>query len=173
MCSKLVPERDINTHLDNNCSDDVRPPTFSSTQKGGKMSQASITSLFTPSQKSTSASSFAYYAPSSSKHSRKRSEAEDSFMDSTPLKRPRVTAFSRLQSAAPLAERLRPQSLDEFVGQPHLTEPGSLLMSHLDSGATGSIIFWGPPGYVRCSTFIHVSHCELISHVAIVAERPP
>ncbi|KAI0645901.1 P-loop containing nucleoside triphosphate hydrolase protein [Trametes meyenii] len=61
----------------------------------------------------------------------------------TPLKRQRV---NRLQSAAPLAERLRPQSLEEFVGQLHLTGPGSLLMSQLDQGATGSIIFWGPPG---------------------------
>ncbi|KAH9858932.1 P-loop containing nucleoside triphosphate hydrolase protein [Lenzites betulinus] len=105
------------------------------------MSQASLTSLFTPSGKATYASS------SKSGLTRKRSEMEDtSGPDIAPLKRQRVTASSRLQSAAPLAERLRPQSLDEFVGQPHLTEPGSLLMGHLDRGATGSIIFWGPPG---------------------------
>ncbi|KAI0705016.1 P-loop containing nucleoside triphosphate hydrolase protein [Cerioporus squamosus] len=114
------------------------------------MSQASITSLFTPSGKSHHASQqFNYAQASSSKitHTRKRSEAEDAPpADSTPLKRPRITASSRLQSAAPLAERLRPHSLEEFVGQPHLTEPGSLLRSHLDRGATGSIIFWGPPG---------------------------
>ncbi|EPT05061.1 hypothetical protein FOMPIDRAFT_46514 [Fomitopsis schrenkii] len=53
---------------------------------------------------------------------------------------------TRLQAAAPLAERLRPQSLDEFVGQPHLTGPDSLLMHLMDSGSTGSMIFWGPPG---------------------------
>ncbi|RPD78602.1 P-loop containing nucleoside triphosphate hydrolase protein [Lentinus tigrinus ALCF2SS1-7] len=115
------------------------------------MSQASITSLFTPSGKAHSASqsSYSYHAqPSNSKHThtRKRSEAEDVPADTTPLKRLRITASSRLQSAAPLAERLRPRSLEEFVGQPHLTEPGSLLRSHLDRGATGSIIFWGPPG---------------------------
>ena len=113
------------------------------------MSQASITSLFTPSQKNAPTSSAAHYAPSSSsKHARKRSEADDPPANAVPFKRPRVTASSRLQSAAPLAERLRPQSLDEFVGQPHLTEPGSLLMSHLARGATGSIVFWGPPGCV-------------------------
>ncbi|KAI0745327.1 hypothetical protein C8Q76DRAFT_852066 [Earliella scabrosa] len=146
-CSKLVLERDINAHLDSNCSDEPRPTsTFSSTQRGGKKAQASLTSLFTPSGKSQAA----YYAqPSSSKSglTRKRSQVEDAApADTTPLKRPRVTASSRLQSAAPLAERLRPRSLEEFVGQPHLTEPGSLLMSHLDRGATGSIVFWGPPG---------------------------
>ncbi|KAI0779686.1 P-loop containing nucleoside triphosphate hydrolase protein [Fomes fomentarius] len=110
------------------------------------MSQASITSLFTPSGKASQASPSGYYAqpfPSKSRHTRKRSEADDA---TPPLKRPKVTASDRLQSAAPLAERLRPRSLAEFVGQPHLTEPGSLLMSHLDRGATGSIIFWGPPG---------------------------
>ncbi|PCH43682.1 nucleoside triphosphate hydrolase protein [Wolfiporia cocos MD-104 SS10] len=54
--------------------------------------------------------------------------------------------MSRLQSAAPLAERLRPTSLEQFVGQPHLTGPGSLLMRLLNTGVTGSMIFWGPPG---------------------------
>ncbi|KAI1795490.1 P-loop containing nucleoside triphosphate hydrolase protein [Ganoderma leucocontextum] len=113
------------------------------------MSQTSITSIFTPSGKGQYASPGAYYTAASSKatHTRKHSEVEDAFApESTPLKRPRVTVSSRLQSAAPLAERLRPRSLDEFVGQSHLTEPGSLLMSLLDRGATGSIIFWGPPG---------------------------
>ena len=175
-CSKLVLERDINAHLDSNCSDEPRPTsTFSSTQRGGKMAQASLTSLFTPSGKSQ----HAYYAQSSSSKSgltRKRSQVEDAApADTTPLKRPRVTASSRLQSAAPLAERLRPRSLDEFVGQPHLTEPGSLLMSHLDRGATGSIVFWGPPGCVRLSYVLAI--CTSRDPCAdrmlfIVAERP-
>ncbi|KAI0368277.1 P-loop containing nucleoside triphosphate hydrolase protein [Pilatotrama ljubarskyi] len=147
VCSKSVLERDINRHLDNNCSDDAPAPTPSATQKS-KMSQASLTSLFTPSGKSAHASPSFTQAPSSkSGHTRKRSEAEDlSATDVAPLKRQRTTASSRLRSAAPLAERLRPQSLEEFVGQPHLTGPGSLLMSQLERGATGSIIFWGPPG---------------------------
>ncbi|KAI9067380.1 P-loop containing nucleoside triphosphate hydrolase protein [Trametes sanguinea] len=112
------------------------------------MSQASLTALFTPSGKGTQASS-SFTQPNSSRsgHTRKRSEAEDlSAAEVTPLKRLRVTTSSRLQSVAPLAERLRPQTLEEFVGQPHLTGPNSLLMSQLERGATGSIIFWGPPG---------------------------
>lgn len=143
-----MSEREINAHLDNGCSDDPRPTASASTQKG-KMSQASITSLFNPSGKASQASPSGYYTqpfPSKSRHTRKRSEADDV---TPPSKRPKVTASDRLQSAAPLAERLRPHSLEEFVGQPHLTEPDSLLMSHLDRGATGSIIFWGPPGYVH------------------------
>jgi len=47
---------------------------------------------------------------------------------------------------APLAERLRPQSLDEVVGQEHLTGPGKPLRVMLDNGRLASMILWGPPG---------------------------
>lgn len=142
--------------------------TPSATQKG-KMAQASLTSLFTQTGKGLRASSsFTEHASSSkSGHTRKRSEAEDTFTTQvTPLKRQRVTTSSRLQSAAPLAERLRPQTLAEFVGQPHLTGPGSLLRSQLDRGATGSIIFWGPPGYVMYSASFWRSIRQQVTDVA-------
>ena len=47
---------------------------------------------------------------------------------------------------APLAERLRPQTLEEFVGQEHLTGVGKLLRQALARGSLPSLIFWGPPG---------------------------
>ena len=46
----------------------------------------------------------------------------------------------------PLAERMRPRTLDEFVGQAHLLGPGRPLRQALDSGALHSLILWGPPG---------------------------
>jgi putative ATPase len=46
----------------------------------------------------------------------------------------------------PLADRLRPQSLDEYVGQPHLLGPGAPLRRALESGRPHSMILWGPPG---------------------------
>jgi putative ATPase len=46
----------------------------------------------------------------------------------------------------PLAERIRPRTLEEFVGQEHLLDPGRPLRQALDSGAMHSLIFWGPPG---------------------------
>jgi putative ATPase len=49
-------------------------------------------------------------------------------------------------SAQPLAERMRPVSLDEFVGQEHLLGPGKLLSGMLSAGKLRSLIFWGPPG---------------------------
>jgi putative ATPase len=46
----------------------------------------------------------------------------------------------------PLADRLRPQSLDEYVGQPHLLGVGAPLRRALESGRPHSMILWGPPG---------------------------
>jgi len=48
--------------------------------------------------------------------------------------------------ATPLAERMRPRSLDEMVGQGHLVGPGAFLSRALKSGRIFSVIFWGPPG---------------------------
>ena len=47
---------------------------------------------------------------------------------------------------APLAERLRPKTLDEVIGQPHLLGPGKPLRVAFDSGRLHSMILWGPPG---------------------------
>jgi len=47
---------------------------------------------------------------------------------------------------APLAERLRPQTLDDYIGQEHLVGPGSILRRMIDSGNVSSFILWGPPG---------------------------
>ena len=46
----------------------------------------------------------------------------------------------------PLAERMRPRSLDEYVGQTHLVGPGAVLRRMIDSGRLSSFILWGPPG---------------------------
>ncbi|KAH8992115.1 P-loop containing nucleoside triphosphate hydrolase protein, partial [Lactarius akahatsu] len=64
----------------------------------------------------------------------------------TSVKRTRHTIGSHLQAASPLAERLRPNILDDFVGQVHLTGPNSFLSTLSEKGAIGSIILWGPPG---------------------------
>jgi putative ATPase len=61
-----------------------------------------------------------------------------------------VTAGGRAVPAdgtyRPLADRLRPQSLDEYVGQSHLLGPGAPLRRALESGRPHSMILWGPPG---------------------------
>lgn len=48
--------------------------------------------------------------------------------------------------AQPLAERLRPRTLDEYIGQKHLVGVGAVLRRMIDSGRISSFILWGPPG---------------------------
>ncbi len=47
---------------------------------------------------------------------------------------------------APLAERMRPKTLDQYIGQQHLLAPNAALRRALDAGVIPSMIFWGPPG---------------------------
>ncbi len=56
---------------------------------------------------------------------------------------------------APLAERMRPQTLDQMVGQSHLLGEGKLLRRLIESDQIASIIFWGPPGTGK-TTFAQV-----------------
>ena len=51
-----------------------------------------------------------------------------------------------MASLSPLAERLRPNTLDELAGQQHLTGKGSILRTAIENGKVPSIILWGPPG---------------------------
>lgn len=51
-----------------------------------------------------------------------------------------------MNSTAPLAERMRPITLDELVGQEHLTGKGSILRTAIEQGNIPSMILWGPPG---------------------------
>ena len=56
---------------------------------------------------------------------------------------------------APLAERLRPKTLDEYVGQRHVVGPGAVLRNAIQSGHIPSFILWGPPG-VGKTTLAHI-----------------
>src|ERR1700693_3837600 len=46
----------------------------------------------------------------------------------------------------PLADRMRPRTLEEYAGQDHLVGPGKPLRTQIERDDTGSLIFWGPPG---------------------------
>lgn len=51
-----------------------------------------------------------------------------------------------MATLAPLAERMRPRTLDDYIGQTHLVGPDSILRRMIDSGKISSFILWGPPG---------------------------
>src|SRR3569623_1866258 len=65
----------------------------------------------------------------------------DLFADDLPQ-----TAPTAPRADAPLADRLRPQALDEIVGQEHLTGPEGAIGRMVAAGKLSSMILWGPPG---------------------------
>jgi len=59
--------------------------------------------------------------------------------------------WAKIEAGAPLAVRMRPKCLDEFVGQEHFAGPGKLLRRMLDADRLTSVIFYGPPGTGKTS----------------------
>ena len=58
----------------------------------------------------------------------------------------------------PLAERLRPQTLDEYIGQRHLVGQGAVLRKMIDAGRISSFILWGPPGVGKTTLAQIIAH---------------
>ena len=52
----------------------------------------------------------------------------------------------QIEKEAPLAARMRPRTLDEFIGQEHIVGPGRLLRRAIQADQLSSVIFYGPPG---------------------------
>ncbi|HUR36650.1 MAG TPA: replication-associated recombination protein A, partial [Terriglobales bacterium] len=72
----------------------------------------------------------------------------------------------------PLADRMRPQSLDEFVGQEHILAPGKPLRLQIERDDPGSIIFWGPPGVGKTTLakiIARVTKAEFVEFSAVLS----
>jgi len=66
--------------------------------------------------------------------------------------------FCGIIMAEPLAERMRPRSLDEYVGQKHLVGEGAVLRKMIDAGRISSFILWGPPGVGKTTLAQIIAH---------------
>jgi len=88
------------------------------------------------------------------------------------LFQPIPNAGSATDATRPLADRMRPRTLEEYVGQEHLIGPGKPLRTQVDRDDTGSLIFWGPPGTGKTTLakiIAHMTKAEFIEFSAVLA----
>ena len=88
------------------------------------------------------------------------------------LFQPIPNAGSAADATRPLADRMRPRRLDEYVGQEHLIGPGKPLRTQVDRDDTGSLIFWGPPGTGKTTLakiIANMTKAEFIEFSAVLA----
>jgi putative ATPase len=72
----------------------------------------------------------------------------------------------------PLADRMRPRTLDEFVGQEHILGPGRALRVQIERDDTGSLLFWGPPGVGKTTLakiIARMTHADFIEFSAVLS----
>ncbi len=88
------------------------------------------------------------------------------------LFQPIPNAGSAADTPRPLADRMRPRTLEEYVGQEHLIGPGKPLRTQVDRDDTGSLIFWGPPGTGKTTLakiIANLTKAEFIEFSAVLA----
>jgi putative ATPase len=74
-----------------------------------------------------------------------------------------------MNNATPLAERLRPTTLDELIGQQHLTGKGSILRNAIEQGKIPSMILWGPPGVGKTTIANIIAHSLSVPYFQLSA----
>src|SRR5215203_4214849 len=74
-----------------------------------------------------------------------------------------------MNASAPLAERMRPRSLDDLVGQEHLTGKGSILRNAIERGKIPSMILWGPPGTGKTTIANIIAHTLNVPFIQLSA----
>ena len=129
-------EQSINQHIDAGCRDANPGPSTPKTTRTSSGRHGPVAPTFNFKNKTGGPTT--RHGRSTSKESTTRGRF---FESSSSVKQSKATDTigSRLLAASPLAERLRPSPLDEFVRQAHLTGPGSFLSALTEKGAVGSM----------------------------------
>lgn len=152
ICNREVAETVINKHLDSQCQYPQQnaklAPIFTS-RLGKRGTETRPTGAEPSSSKRQSSPDVVTLDEDDTptKHTTKRPKTENVPSIFTQMSNKSSKASEEvLAASAPLAERLRPRRLEDFVGQEHLTGDSSLLLQLVESQAIGSMILWGPPG---------------------------
>ncbi len=90
-----------------------------------------------------------------------------SLFDTTPPESP-----SPVDKTRPLADRMRPRSLEEFVGQEHILGPGKPLRAQIERDRLTSLILWGPPGVGKTTLaylIARITRCDFIPFSAVLS----
>ena len=74
-----------------------------------------------------------------------------------------------MNTSIPLAERMRPETLDDLVGQEHLTGKGSILRTSIEQGRIPSMILWGPPGVGKTTIANIIAHTLKVPYFQLSA----
>src|SRR3984893_11725342 len=93
------------------------------------------------------------------------------------MSKPAMSLFAKVEAevaaaSAPLAERMRPRSLEEFTGQQALLGPGKPLRTAIETDDLGSMILWGPPGCGKTTLarlIARRTHSEFVSFSAVLS----
>src|SRR3982751_3578837 len=96
----------------------------------------------------------------------------DSLFDPPPSADSARDAVKGAERTAPLAERMRPRSFDEFVGQQELLAPGRPLREAIERDLLQSIILWGPPGTGKTTLariIAETTRAKFVSFSAVLA----
>ena len=92
-----------------------------------------------------------------------------SLFEDTPLGRGEQMAADK---SRPLAERMRPERLEDYIGQEHILGPGKPLRRQIERDELSSIILWGPPGTGKTTLariIARTTHCEFIPFSAVLS----
>jgi putative ATPase len=169
ICSKNVRESNINQHIDSGCTDNVvldvvekdSSPVSSFFQPAPKPKQSSVSQ---PSK---------ITSPNTPNGLKRPSPSDDSVVtQDAPLKKSKQASTP---TTVPLAERMRPRSLDDISGQPIIAQ-GGVLRTLLSTGTLPSLLLWGGPGTGKTTiarllaSYLHSRFVEINSASAGVSD---
>lgn len=171
ICTKKFPKSEIEVHVNRciflNCSEETPDESKHKKRSFGIFNRNSSTTTDESASKkvrvSEASAANRLSSPSTSSSQRAGTPATPIAGEST------ATAATAAASTKPLAERMRPESIDDYIGQEHITGKNTILRNILEKNDVPSMILWGPPG-VGKTTLAHIiaNRCKQTQSIRFV-----